>query len=306
MAIVRRSKHSQDFSLILTTMWSNFHTHSKYCDGKGELTEYCLAAKKLALFSLGFSSHAPVPFQSAWNMKPEVLSNYLDVIQQLRQESQDLEIYKGLEIDFIPGIISPNDFRDRLDYTIGSIHFVDALPDGHHWEIDGPHPAFLEGFKTIFKNDIRATVTRYFELTRQMVTTSCPTLVGHLDKVKIQNTGDKLFNESDSWYREEIEKTLDLIQDAGCIVEVNTRGLYQKKSQTPYPSPWILELLLQKGIPVTLSSDAHYPDDLINQFAETALLLRKLGFKKITTLKDGEWTQVDFNENGIALEHSRI
>src|SRR4051812_3940064 len=116
-------------------MWANFHTHSKYCDGKGELQEYINSARKNGVIALGFSSHAPVPFECKWCMKRSNLDAYLDEIEGLQKENSDLEIYKSLEIDFIPGVISPFQFRDQLDYTIGSIHFVDKLPDGKPWEI---------------------------------------------------------------------------------------------------------------------------------------------------------------------------
>jgi histidinol-phosphatase (PHP family) len=84
-------------------------------------------------------------------------------------------------------------------------------------------------------------------------------------------------------------------------VEVNTRGIYQKKSATTYPSPWILELLQQENIPITISSDAHHADDLVNQFESTATLLQRIGFKKIQILNEGEWKPFTFNENGIIL-----
>jgi histidinol-phosphatase (PHP family) len=82
---------------------------------------------------------------------------------------------------------------------------------------------------------------------------------------------------------------------------VNTRGIYQKKSATTYPSPWILELLQQENIPITISSDAHHADDLVNQFESTATLLQRIGFKKIHVLYQGEWKPFTFNENGIIL-----
>jgi len=282
-------------------MWSNFHTHSNYCDGKGALSDYATKAKALSLFSLGFSSHAPLPFNCSWCMNGEALTRYLTEIEELKLIHPELEIYKGLEVDFIPGMISVHQFKDHLDYSIGSIHFVECYPDGKPWEIDGPRPAFLEGLATIFGNDARAAVTRYFELTREMISTACPTLIGHMDKIKIQNPEEKLFSESDPWYRDEIKKTVSLIRDSGAIVEVNTRGLYQKKSRTSYPSPWVLELLHQKKVPITLSSDAHHPDDLINRFPETASLLQQIGFKKLNALQGGTWKQFDFNENGFIL-----
>lgn len=141
---------------------------------------------------------------------------------------------------------------------------------------------------------------RYFELTREMIEHSGPEVIGHLDKIKIQNINNKFFDESENWYQEEIKKTIEVIRKSGGIVEVNTRGIYQKKSATTYPSPWILELLLQKNIPVTISSDAHHADDLINQFPETALLLKKIGFNKITILSDNTWIPFTFNEKGIS------
>ena len=283
-------------------MWSNYHTHSTYCDGKEPLQEYITQAKALKMTSLGFSSHAPLPFSRDWSMDKNRLAEYRAAIDALAAKSGELHIYKGLEVDYIPGVISPSDFDFQLDYTIGSIHFADQFDDGTPWEIDGTHLHFQEGLDKIFKNNIRAAVSRYFELTRQMIQETPPTIVGHLDKVKIQNPENIFFQESDEWYRQEVKKTLALIKDSGVIIEVNTRGIYQKRSLTTYPSPWILEHICAMGIPITISSDAHHPKDLISQFESTASLLLKIGFKKLTILSHGEWTSLDFTEQGISHE----
>ena len=124
-------------------------------------------------------------------------------------------------------------------------------------------------------------------------------LSGHLDKIKIQNTDNKFFNETDYLYKTEIIKTLDCIADAGTILEINTRGIYQKKTTTTYPSPWIVEIAQKKNIPVTISSDAHHSQDITNHFGETAAMLLGLGYKKLSTLKEGQWQQIKFNEQGI-------
>lgn len=280
-------------------MWVNFHMHSHYCDGKGTLPEYVAAARSLGMPAVGFSSHAPVPFDCVWCMKAARLEDYLGEVELLKQSTNDIELYKGLEVDFIPDIISPGEFASRLDYTVGSVHFVDAFADGRPWEIDGLHTLFMEGLDRIFKGDIRAVIKRYYALTRQMVQTAVPDVIGHLDKIKIQNPGNKFYSESDPWYVEEIDRTIDAISESGAIVEVNTRGLYQKKSTTPYPSPWILERLHAKRVPVTLSSDAHHPSDITNQFDETASLLLDVGFKHLTILLKGKWQPVSFHPHGI-------
>lgn len=265
------------------------------------MIDYVDQAKSMGMLSIGFSSHAPVNFPCVWCMKPTDLGNYLSDVEALKSSVSGIEIYKGLEVDFVPGIIAPGDFKKELDYTVGSIHFVDQFPDGRHWEIDGLHTLFLEGLQKIFNNDIRKAITRYYELTRQMVKTSPPSVVGHMDKIKIQNPLQKFFSEDEEWYRDEIEKTIDWIVEKNVIVEVNTRGIYQKKSSTTYPSPWILEMMHAKNVPVTISSDAHHSSDIVNQFPETAWLLMDIGFKTISVLHENKWKAFSFNKNGIVL-----
>jgi histidinol-phosphatase (PHP family) len=282
-------------------MWFNYHTHSNYCDGKLSLVDYVRSAQHRKMHSLGFSSHAPLPFDCKWCMKPEMLKTYLLEIDSLKKEFSNIEIYKSLEIDFIPGAISPGDFKNELDYTIGSVHFADQASDGTRLEIDGSHNVFLTELKTVYNNNIREAIVRYFELTCQMINTSCPDIIGHMDKMKIQNIDNKFFSEHDTWYKDAVVKTLNEIEKAGAIVEVNTRGIYQSKSSTTYPSPWILSIIHKKNIPITLNSDAHHPDDLINTFQDTALLLRKIGFTKISGLQGGVWKQFDFDEHGVKV-----
>lgn len=281
--------------------WANFHTHSHYCDGKGPLSDYVTRALALKMPTLGFSSHAPLPFDKPWCMAHDRLAHYVDSINTLKASTRGIQLYAGLEADFVPYRIKPTDFNGILDYTIGSVHFVDELPDGTPWEIDGPHAHFLEGLEKIFHNNARAAMLRYIELTKQMVQTSCPTVIGHLDKIKIQNVDNKLFREDEPWYREAIDDLLNSIAHEGAILEVNTRGIYQKKSATTYPSPWILEHAVKKEIPITLSSDAHHPDDLVNQFTETATVLRTIGFKTLTILYDGSWQPFPFTPDGLII-----
>jgi histidinol-phosphatase (PHP family) len=282
-------------------MWFNFHTHSTFCDGSVTLEAIVKAAKQTNLKVLGFSSHAPLPFFRKWCMKKENLPGYLNQIEVLRKAYPQIELYKGLEADYIPGVIMPSQFEKDLDFTIGSIHFVDELPDGTRWEIDGTHQHFLEGYNRIFKADIRATISRYFELTREMIRNSCPTIVGHLDKIKIQNINGTFYREEESWYRQEVKQTLRAIRSSDAIVEVNTRGLYKKKSLETYPGRWILEQLHELKIPVTLSSDAHHPAELTAGFSAAVTELMAIGFKKITILHNGSWKPYPFDQHGIII-----
>lgn len=280
-------------------MWTNYHTHTTFCDGKKSIAETIAAAIANKLHAVGFSSHAPLPFARPWCMKQDELGKYLSEIADARSRFDELQVFAGLEVDYIPRKLSATRFSNELDYTIGSVHFVDQFADGEYWEIDSTHLQFLKGFDQIFNSDIKSAVSRYYELTREMVRVAPPTIVGHLDKIKIQSQGVTMFDESAAWYRAAVLETLRVIRQSDAIVEVNTRGVYQKKTNHPYPSPWILTELNTMGIPVTLSSDAHHPDDLINGFTEAARLLLQAGFKKIRILSDGKWRDVGFDEHGI-------
>ena len=45
---------------------SNFHTHTKFCDGSDKPETYIIEAIKLGFDSLGFSGHAPISYQSLY------------------------------------------------------------------------------------------------------------------------------------------------------------------------------------------------------------------------------------------------
>lgn len=285
--------------------WTNYHSHCHYCDGKYEPEQYVKSALQKGVISYGFSSHAPVPFDCTWTMKSEDAHSYIGEINSLKQNYKgQIQLYKGLEVDYIPGITGPKSkpiIDLDLDYTVGSIHFVEAFPDGRRWEIDGSHQVFLDGLHQIFKGDIKRAVKRYFELTRQMVEQECPDIIGHIDKIKIQDEEGKLFSTQENWYQKEVLQTLQIIADAGAMIEVNTRGIYKKKTTETYPSGWILEQIYKLGIPITLNSDAHHPDEIISNFQEAASLLNYIGFQHLTVLLNGTWQQLKFDKDGVKL-----
>ncbi|MDJ1505114.1 histidinol-phosphatase HisJ [Xanthocytophaga agilis] len=283
--------------------WTNYHSHTNFCDGKYPPNYYATEAFRQKFVAYGFSSHAPVPFECKWCMKEDSIDKYFTEIQKLKDRWEGkLQLYYGLEVDYIPGIMGvKNPFIQdlNLDYSIGSVHFVEAMADGTRWEIDGAHSTFLQGLKEIFGNNIQRAVTQYYEQIRQMVVEDKPSVIGHLDKIKMQNQFTPLFNENADWYQEEVFKTLQTIASSGLIMEVNTRGLYKKRAVETYPGKWVLEQAFKLGIPVTVSSDAHHPKEIAGFFTEALSLLGDIGYQHIHVLLDGVWKPVSFNENGI-------
>lgn len=288
--------------------WTNYHTHCYYCDGKATPQSYVNTALKKNFVSLGFTSHFPLPFYNKWSMDEQSLRHYLKHIEQLKKQN-GIEVHKGAEVDYIPGLITPAHHRViecGFDYVIGSVHFVDCYADGTPFKVDDKHLNFLRGLREIFKYDVKYLVQRYYQLIRLMVCEATPAIVGHLDKVKVQNWDNQFFDEHATWYQNEVIETLESIKEENCILEVNTRGIYTKRSLEAYPSKWILELARQMDIPITLSSDAHHPDELASKFRETAKMLYTIGYDRLHIFNNYEWIPVPFNPLGIKSEAIRV
>ncbi len=286
--------------------WVNYHSHSDFCDGKAAMEEFIRVAVEKKFPAYGFSSHAPVPFVTRWNMPETRIGDYFRVISRLKKKYEGIiQLYAGMEIDYIEGEWGSNHalLKDLpLDYFIGSIHFIGRLSDQSHFCFDGGQPeAFFRGIDEVFGSDYKKAIIRYYELLRQMVSQNKPDVVGHMDKIKMHNHLGGYLNEEDGWYIEQVEQCLDLIASEGIIVEVNTRGLYKNDPARLYPSAWICKRILAKKIPVMLNSDSHQPQEMDGGFAQAASLLKDIGFRTLRVLWNGRWQDTAFDENGINL-----
>ena len=67
------------------------------------------------------------------------------------------------------------------------------------------------------------------------------------------------------------ERAMDGIAESGVAIEVSTAGLRKPVAEI-YPAPAFLEMCLEAGRPVALSSDAHTPEQLGHEY-ERALQL---------------------------------
>lgn len=273
----------------------NLHTHTHFCDGKAEPLAYVKEALKQGFDTLGFSGHAPLPFENKIAIIPEELPSYIKEIRRLGEYYRDqINIPLALEFDFIPGLSA--DFQqvsrdNKLDYTIGSIHLIGDDSSEQLWFIDGGDPKPYEmGLKTNFNNNIRKAVASYFEQLNIMIETQTPDIIGHLDKIKMHNRS-RFFNEDENWYQQHINETLALIKEKGNIIEVNTRGLYKKRSDALFPGLSALKKIKALNIPITISSDAHKPDELSLLIHETRSIVRELGFDRLMNFNKG-WEEI--------------
>jgi histidinol-phosphatase (PHP family) len=284
-------------------MLTNYHTHHAICDGQGEAADYVRAAVEKGFAALGFSSHAPLPFKNRWTMPKEKFPAYCAEIRRLREAwAGRIEIYLGLEIDFIsrefglgPKAIAgfpPESSLSwppaGLDYYIGSVHIFPGGPNGYR-EVDHTPEEYEAIRDENYGGDIRAFVAGYYAYVRELVERFKPPVLAHLDLIKKNNPGQKYFREEDPWYRGLIRGLIPAIAEARTIVEVNTGGIARGRTDTVYPSPWILKLLREADVPLMLNSDAHVPENLDAWFGPARALIREAGYTRLRVLRPGGW-----------------
>lgn len=273
--------------------WTNYHMHSHYCDGQGQLASYVRKAIEKHMYAIGFSGHAPVSFKSDWHMPSDQLENYISEIEFLKQQHEDIKIYAGLEVDYIPGQTGPGDYADRnLDLIVGSVHYTGQFEDQVNCSIDDTVEEFKRGLELIFNNDIRKLVTRYYEIVIEMVKNDPPHIIGHLDIIKKLNSANRFFHEEEGWYEDMTSEVIKAIATSDCIVEINTRGYYKGLTKEFYPGKEILKKCFEANLPVTISSDAHHPDEITLNFEDAASLLQDTGYREIYIFDEGKWRAI--------------
>ncbi len=274
-------------------MFKDYHTHTLYSNhGQGHPREMAAIAVERGMTALGFSEHFPLPegfsepSGGGSNMHWNQIEQYVQEVREAQAEfGHRLKIMLGYEVDYMPNHhleMQGNLAAYPADYYVGSIHIVDRFRSDHeNWLIDFTPETFEEGLQE--NGGPQAVYTRYYQLIREFAQNFPHQIVGHLDLIKKFNANQRFFDNQSEAYLSEVEATLDVLKATGKIVEINTAGLFKGVGEL-YPSDPILQMLLQRHIPICLSSDAHRPEHVAREFPATWDKLLKLGFEQLTGL----------------------
>lgn len=276
---------------------SNYHSHSTFCDGRSSPEDFIKAAISNGFRAYGYSSHSPLPFETFWNMSRTDFPEYMTEINRLKKKyGHLLEIYAGLEIDYLDETYNPSIpyFREMpLDYRIGSVHFLSRpgeLAEKNMVCIDGPYAEFATNVDKAYSGDIRKIVAHFYDSNLKMVEAGGIDIIGHLDKIYQNGHRYPGFDMDAGWYRKPFFECLDRIAEKGYMVEINTKNMIRK--QQSFPHVRFYSLLREMNIPVLVNSDCHFPD-LVNDGREEAFkLLREAGFRSTRELINGQWQDV--------------
>jgi histidinol-phosphatase (PHP family) len=201
--------------------------------------------------------------QRAWferHANRDKLQDYASFIAKAREHYRDIAF--GLEVDWLgdPKVANLSSIFE-WDFLIGSVHFIDGYA--------ADNPGLLGVWSRL---SVAEVYERYFALLRDAVESRAFDILGHLDVLKMVRP---LCLGKDS---RSLDSLVDSIAAVGITVEVNTAFSYRQKARDEFcPSREILLRLVDRGVPLTLSSDSHHPDHVGCNLDKAAELLRSLG-----------------------------
>ena len=198
----------------------------------------------------------------------------LDSYCSFVRDSTDLAL--GIEADWIAGRedrMATLLERHEWDYVIGSVHFVgDESLDTEEYGIW-----------------LRATSPdevwrRYFDALAAAAESGLYDVLAHPDLVKVWGS-DRPRPEGD--LRRFYYPAMERIAATDVAIEVSTAGLRKPVGEI-YPARSFIEMAIDAGRPLALSSDAHSPEHIGFEYDSAVELLNDLGVKEIAVFENRE------------------
>jgi histidinol-phosphatase (PHP family) len=191
----------------------------------------------------------------------------LDAYCEFVRGETDLKL--GIEADFIPGredrIANLLEGRD-WDFVVGSVHFL------------GDHAVDYDRYDVWTSASSPDKVwARYFDVLGEAARSGMFDILAHPDLVKMWGP-ERPRPEGD--LRRFYDRAMEGIAESGIAIEVSTAGL-RKPTREIYPDRAFLEMCVDAGNPIALSSDAHTPDQLGFEYERAQELLADLGVTEL-------------------------
>jgi histidinol-phosphatase (PHP family) len=257
----------------LITQPYNFHTHTYRCHhASGDIADYCQAATKLGLQTLGFSDHTPLP-DNRWpkvRMQISDLADYCQKIDAAKLDFPQLNIYQGLECEYDSDY--QNFFREvllqefQMDYLIGSVHW---FPQNSTW---------INAWKA--DNSVK-NLLAYSHYIIRLMQSGIFAFIAHPDLFAAFYLNDDANSRACS------RDILAAAAQLNIPLEINGYGFQKKEIITPqgkrkmYPWEPFWELAQDYQIKVIANSDAHKPANVYGCIDQARALAEKYGLQLV-------------------------
>ena len=257
----------------------DLHNHTSRCNhATGTVDEYIQKAIELEIDIYGFTEHAPMDFDPKYRLSFDEMGLYeADILSAKELYASQIKILLGYEVDYLAGHMDRRVLTAKVDYLIGSVHFIDK------WGFDNPE--FIGEYEN---RDIDTIWQEYFDAIEAMAKTAHFDIVGHFDLIKVF----KYMPKKDM--RLLASKALKAIKYSNMVLEINTAGL-RKPIKEIYPSKRLLEEAYSMGIPITFGSDAHAIEQVGFAYEEGIALAKEVGYSHAVTFQQRERESIVFD-----------
>ena len=92
----------------------------------------------------------------------------------------------------------------------------------------------------------------------------------------VQENGEKYL-----WYNITGKQALDAVLEQDAILEVNTGAGSRGHRTLPYPAPFLLRAIAQRGGRITLTADSHSPETIVFGYRQALEILQACGFSSL-------------------------
>lgn len=252
----------------------DLHNHTILCNHATEsVDEYVQRAIELGIDEYGFADHAPMNYDPKYRMNISQKQQYEKWVLDAKEKYKDkIKVLLGYEVDYLDGYILDEVIKSKVDYLIGSVHFLRNKSD--MWGFDNPE--FIGVYKS---KDIDTIWVEYFDAIKAMAKTGLFDIVGHFDLIKVF----KFLPKKD--IRLIAKDALLEIKKSNMVLEINPAGLRKPINET-YPSKQLLELAFELQIDITFGSDAHSVEQVGFMYDKALLLAKEVGYEKCISFEN--------------------
>ena len=207
------------------------------------------------------STRAASDFVDNWFQRKagkKCFSEYLELVDKVRQQDYPVKIKFGLEVCYFEGyedLIRELTKDKGLDFLLGSMHFVGDFAFDHNAEL-------WEGI------NVDNTYRRYFEDSVKLADSGLFDGIGHPDTIRL--FGHKASFSLTDYY----EKLAEALARNGMYADENS-GAHRRCPDTASlgMDPELIRILKAHNVPIITSSDAHCPEDVGDKIKEMVELI---------------------------------
>ena len=158
----------------------DLHNHTTLCNhANGTVEQYVQRAIELGIDHYRFSDHAPMNFDPKYRMDISQKALYEKWVLDAKEKYKNqIKILLAYEVDYLEGYILDEIINSKVDYLIGSVHFLKNKND--MWGFDNPE--FIGVYES---KDIDTIWLEYFDAIKSMAKTQLFDIVGHFDLIKV-------------------------------------------------------------------------------------------------------------------------